>query len=134
MNMYAYKRVSTHAYTRWGLGTVAWEFEGLVSVSVWWVYINSWGTASSWGSVPWKLRVSGTPPTFDQSFLSATVQTQSVPVQGLELGLQGGPSSARICANSSRSFFALLLLPDGKNQLLLALLKCTGEGFAAATL
>ena len=26
-----------------------------------------------------------------------------------------------------------LLLPDGKNQLLLALLKCTGEGFERAT-
>ena len=125
-----------HACTRCGLGALAQELEGLVLVSLWWVYANSWDAAKSWGSVPWKLGVSGIHPISNQSLFSTTVHMYSAHTghhhTGFSSGCREGPALLESCANSSRPFFSeLLLLPDGKNQLLLALLKCTGEGCEA---
>lgn len=55
--------------------------------------------------------------------------------RGFRARAVGGPSSARSSCQllSSYSPFSTPLLPDGKNQLLLALLKCTGEGLQVAT-
>lgn len=56
--------------------------------------------------------------------------------RGLRARAVGGPSSARSSCQllSAYSPFSTPLLPDGKNQLLLALLKCTGEDLEAATI
>lgn len=79
--------------------------------------------------------VSGIHPTLIQSFLNLAVCTQSFTTKrGRARGPGGRLGSASIfCLLLSAHLPSRsLLLPDGKNQLLLALLKCTGEGFERA--
>lgn len=60
---------------RRGLGALAQELQGLVSVFVQWVCVSNWGAANSWGFTPWMSEVSGIHPTLTQSFLNLAVCT-----------------------------------------------------------
>lgn len=99
----------------------AHKLEGLVSASFWWARVDR--CSCRLGFRP--LGVWGFWNPFDTSFFS----TQGFTAEGPSTGAVG---SALLPTPLSPSLLCPLL-PDGKNQLLLALLKCTGEGFGGAT-